>query len=306
MSTTPSPHDPGERGTPEGDGGGSVVRLGCPSFLNTLPLIEGLGKLEGVRLTLTAPARLIDLLAERAIDLGLISTIDAMRSAEPLALVPVGMIGCKGATMTVRLFSRVPIDRISRVRADVDSHTSVALLLIVLMERYGITAELSAFDVDAHRAARGALEEQGGEADWPEAVLLIGDKVIADSPPAMIYPHQLDLGSAWLELTGLPFVYAIWMCRVSDLSSREIRRAAAVLDRQRRHNATRLDWIVAHRASVRGWPVEMAQEYLRRRLRYEVTDEDRAGLELFLRKGVEHGIVAGSSEPLWADRVAHA
>jgi chorismate dehydratase len=214
------------------------------------------------------------------------------------------MIGCKGPTMTVRLFSRVPIGRITRVHADVDSHTSVALLRIVLNEGHGITPELVDFDVDAHRSARSAVAEQHAEPDWPEALLLIGDKVISDSPPAVLYPHQLDLGSAWLELTGLPFVYAIWMARRSELDSLAVRRAASVLDRQRRHNATRLDWIVAHRAAVRGWPSQLAQEYLRSVLRYAVTDEDRGGLELFLSKAAAHGIVAARHPVVWADQVA--
>lgn len=283
-----------------------LVRLGCPSFLNTLPMIEGLGKLEGIRLTLTAPSRLIDLLSGRSIDLGLISSIDALRSPEPVALLPVGMIGCKGPTMTVRLFSRVPIERITRVHADIDSHTSIALLRIILAEAFSITPTLHDFDVDAHRASRAAAAEQPSEADWPEAVLLIGDKVIADSPPAIMYPHQLDLGSAWLELTGLPFVYAIWMARPEELNTLPIARAASVLDRQLRHNLTRLDWIIAHRAAVRGWPTAIAQEYLRTRLRFTVTTEDRAGLELFYAKAIAHGIAPATHPILWADALTHA
>ena len=45
------------------------------------------------------------------------------------------------------------------------------------------------------------------------ARLLIGDKVVTDAPPTDRYPHQMDLGEAWKDLTGLPFVYAMWMCR---------------------------------------------------------------------------------------------
>ncbi|MCA9312051.1 MAG: hypothetical protein KDA21_12640, partial [Phycisphaerales bacterium] len=57
-----------------------TVRLGCVSYLNTLPLIEGVSKLDRARLTLTAPSRLIDLLLEDSVDLGLISLIDYQRS----------------------------------------------------------------------------------------------------------------------------------------------------------------------------------------------------------------------------------
>src|SRR5665213_4630797 len=43
------------------------------------------------------------------------------------------------------------------------------------------------------------------------ARLLIGDKVVCDEPAGL--PHQLDLGGAWKDLTGLPFVFAAWMAR---------------------------------------------------------------------------------------------
>ena len=48
-------------------------------------------------------------------------------------------------------------------------------------------------------------------------------------------------------------MYAVWMCRAAEAGSRKIATGAALLDRQRRHNATRLDWIVDARAEERGW-----------------------------------------------------
>ena len=49
-----------------------------------------------------------------------------------------------------------------------------------------------------------------------QSVLLIGDKVVTDAPPEERYPYQMDLGAAWKELTGLPFVYAVWSVPDSD------------------------------------------------------------------------------------------
>jgi len=265
------------------------IRLGCVSFLNTLPLIEGLGKLSDARLTLTAPARLIDLLLQREVDMGLLSIIDYQRSPEPLVMVPAGMIGCDGPTLTVRLFSSVPVEKLTRVHADIDSHTSVALLRVILAERFGITPEIVDFDVDAHRASGAA---------WPEAMLVIGDKVVTDAPPAVRFPHQLDLGQEWKALTGLPFVYATWMCRVEEVE--KVRPMAAMLDRQRRHNATRMDWIVHSRANVRGWPEDLAGHYLKDLLRFEVTDGHRDAVERFFALAERHGVIAGRRPVVWA------
>lgn len=286
-----------------GAGGGGVrpARLGAVSYLNTLPLIEGLGKLSDVRLTLTAPSRLIDLLTADKIDLGLASVIDAQRAAGlfegGLALVPCGMIGCDGATMTVRLFSRRPIGEVREVRADADSHTSVALLRIILEKRYGVKPVIVDFDAEAFTSA----DPPGRRADeWPDAMLMIGDKVVTHSPPAGLYPHQLDLGAAWKELTGLPFVYAMWMCRAGIARSELVRAAAAVLDRQRRHNATRLDWIIAARAPLRGWPIDLARTYLHDLLKFEVTPAHRAAVERFFDLAFECGVLSERRATAWA------
>ncbi len=275
-----------------------TARLGAVSYLNTLPLIEGLGKLSDVRLTLTAPSRLIDLLAADEIDLGLASVIDAQRAAGlfegGLALVPCGMIGCDGATMTVRLFSRRPISEVREVRADADSHTSVALLRIILEKRFGVTPVIVDFDAEAFTSAERRADE------WPDAMLMIGDKVVTHSPPAGLYPHQLDLGAAWKELTGLPFVYAMWMCRAGIARSELVRAAAAVLDRQRRHNATRLDWIIAARAPLRGWPIDLARTYLHDLLKFEVTSAHRAAVERFFDLAFECGVLSERRATAWA------
>jgi chorismate dehydratase len=266
------------------------VRLGAVSYLNTLPLIEGLGKLADVSLTLTAPSRLIDLLMDGTVDLALASIIDAQRAPTPVALLPVGMIGSDGATMTVRLFSRVPIERLAAVHADVDSHTSVALLRVILAERFGLRPDLIAFDADA---------PSPGEP--PEALLLIGDKVVARAASLDDYPHRLDLGQAWRELTGLPFVYAAWMCRDADADADAVRAAAAILDRQRRHNATRLGWIAAARAPARGWTPHHAERYLRGHLRFDVTPGDRQAVDRFADLCVSHGVIAERRSLRWID-----
>lgn len=273
------------------------AKVGAVSFLNTLPLIEGLGKLKDIELTLTAPSGLIDLLLGGEVDLALASIIDYQRSPEPLELVPAGIIGCDGSTMTVRIFSRTPIERIRTLHADVDSHTSVALARIILGERTGAQPAIVDFDVDEHRSERG---ESVADAAWPESVLMIGDKVITDSPPATLYPHQLDLGEAWKELTGLPFVYATWMCRAGAIEAGRLRTIASVLDRQRRHNMTRLDWIIGQRAALRGWPTEVAREYLIDLLRYEMTDEHRRAVEEFFDRCAALGIIPARQPTRWA------
>ena len=260
-----------------------AVRLGVVSFVNTLPMIDGLERLNEVELRHSVPSLLVDQLLEGSVDLALCSSIDYQRSPEPLVIVPVGLLGCDGPTLTVRLYSMEPIASLGRVFCDTDSHTSVALLKILLWELHQIEPELVDYDAREHVAQNKLI-------DWPQAMLLIGDKVVTDSPPAVRYPYQMDLGAAWVELTGLPFVFAAWMAR-QETDPGLIELAAAVLDRQRRHNVERIDWIIHHRAKPRQWPGDLASDYLKQHIAYEFTDERRAGLELFFRKAAERCLI---------------
>lgn len=255
------------------------TRIGAVRYLNTVPLIEGLDKIAGVELVLAVPARLGPMLAAGDVDLALVSLADAARLGVPLAQVPVGMIGCDGPTLTVRLFSQVPLGQITTVHGDTDSVTSAVLCQVLLNRLHGKKTEIRPFD------ARERVEPSGrGTEEWPQSLLLIGDKVVNDSPPQARYPHQLDLGDAWRQLTGLPFVYAVWMCRAADAGSATVRTVAAVLDRQLRHNLTRLDWIVRTHAPAHRWPADLARRYIGELLRYKVGERERLGAERFMEE----------------------
>ena len=243
-------------------------RLGCVSYLNAKPLIHRLPEEHPgrVALHLEVPARLLDLLLEDRVDVALCPVVDLFRSPRPLELVPIGGIACAGPTLTVRLFSRVPLDQLTAVHVDVDSHTSVALLGVLLREIYGLTPTL------IHHPTRAADLPPG-----TQAALLIGDKVVTAAPDPEDFCHQMDLGEAWHDLTGLPFVFAAWMTRrgrpLGDLPQR--------LTQQLQRNLQRLDEIVERYAQDHGWPTELAADYLGRILHYPLGPEELRGLARF-------------------------
>lgn len=252
-------------------------RIGVVNFLNTLPLIDGLEYLEDVQLVPSVPSGLIDLLVEGRVDAALCSIIDYARSPMSLTILPVGVLACDGSTMTVRLFSQVPVDRIEQVHCDTDSHTSVALLRILLHEHYKIKPELVPFDARQRRSSD----------DWPQAMLVIGDKVVTEPTPAIRYPYQLDLGAQWKEHTGLPFVFAAWMSRQET----DARVIAAILDRQRRYNLHTIDRAIERSATVHGWPTDLARLYLRQMLQYQWTDAMRESVERFFKSAHEMALI---------------
>ncbi len=274
------------------------VRIVAVRYLNTVPLIEGLEKTRGIELSTAVPSKIADAVVGGEFDIGLASTFDAAGCGTPMVLLPAGMIGCQGPTLTVRLFSEAPIDRIQEVHIDTDSHSSAALCRVLLKRLHGITPRF----VEFH--ARERVASGGAEAQWPAAMLLIGDKVVTDSPPAVRYPHQLDLGEAWLGLTGLPFVYATWMCRADrwdDPAHRpRLRTAANLLDRQLRHNLSRLDWIVNTRAADHRWPTDLARKYLEQFLRFRVGEPEKLGVARFLAEASGLNLCPGI-QPRWGD-----
>lgn len=259
-----------------------ILRVGIVDYVNTLPLIDGLERIANLRLVPDVPSRLIDRLLRDEVDVALCSIIDYQRSEIPLKILPAGLLGCDGSTMTVRLFSRVPIEAVRQVHCDTDSHTSVALLRVLLADRYDIGPELIAYDARQHRG------ESAEVVRWPESMLLIGDKVVSDATPAIRYPYQMDLGAEWRTMTGLPFVFAAWMAK---RDRDDVGVVSAILDRQRRHNLERIDAILAARAAERNWPLDLAREYVTDMICYEWTPRARAGAEEFCKAVHRLGLI---------------
>jgi len=245
------------------------LRLGGVSFLNSKPLLYGLDRDPHLQLTLDVPSRLLDGLRDGRFDVALLPVIDYQRM-DGLSIVPSAGIGCDGPTLTVRIFSPVPIEKIDSLACDPDSHTSVALARIILAERYGLHPRLG------DGCAR----------------LLIGDKVVCNEPAGM--DHQLDLGQAWKELTGMPFVFAVWTARdgvhLSDLPGR---LAAA-----KRHGLAHVDEIVKQYAVPSGWPAKLARDYLTSNLQFDIGPRQLRAMERFYELAARHKLIESPPRPI--------
>ncbi len=241
-----------------------VHTVAAVSFLNARPLIDGLEREPEVSLITDVPSRLLETLTSLRAQVALCPIIDFQTAAAELCIVPVGAIGSDGATHTVRVFSRVPIEDLDNVHADGDSHTSVALLEVVLEAFHGRRPEIRSLGVLASESAVN-----------PDAVLLIGDKVVHNEPSTDVYPFQLDLGDAWKRLTGLPFVFATWLARAGD----DLGQLPSMLRRTRETNLLRIPEIVAAHAD--GWPVDLAIRYLGKILQYDLGEPELESIELF-------------------------
>jgi chorismate dehydratase len=247
-----------------------VIRVASVSYLNAKPLIWGLEHNPRVNLDLAIPSRLIDGLRDRTSDVALLPTIDYQRLND-LAVVPAGGIGSESTTLTVRIFAKQPIEKIHSLACDTDSHTSVALARIILAERHGMSPEF----VDLSRA--------NDRAD--QARLLIGDKVVCEEPPG--YSHQYDLGYEWNQLTGLPFVFAVWTARAGA----ELGELPHWLTAARQEGLRHVEEIIERFATPRGWPAPLARQYLTVNLQYEIGPRQLQAIEKFHALAEKHGII---------------
>ncbi len=256
-----------------------ATRLGSVSYLNAKPLIHGLDGADDLHLSLDVPAKLIGGLRDGRFDVALLPIIDYQRLAD-VRLLTAGGIGSDGTTLTVRVFSRVPPERVRTLACDTHSHTSVALARVIFAEAYGATPAFVDLDTDDPRATSAAVPAEA------EARLLIGDKVVCEAPDG--FPHQLDLGDAWKRLTGLPFLFAAWVARGGvDLGDLPDRLAAA-----KHAGLAGVDGIVQRFAVPRGWPADLARRYLTEYLKFDVGPRQLEAVRLFHALAFKHGMLA--------------
>lgn len=249
------------------------TEVGCVSFLNSKPLIDGAEAVLGGPVRFEVPSRLLDLLLGGEVKIALCPVIDFQLSPKALKVVPVGGICCRGRTLTVRVFGRRPLSEVKRVYADTDSHTSVNLMRVLFKRLFGTVLQVL------------PLNEAG--AAEPDCVLLIGDKVVTREPSRTVYPHQMDLGEAWHEMSGRPFVFATWLA----LAETELGDLPERLKALREGNAGRIDEIVKAYAGPLGWDAERAREYLGGLLHYEVGEAELGAIEAFWGEAHALGLI---------------
>jgi chorismate dehydratase len=279
-----------------------IHRLGVVSFLNSKPLIDGLADRNDVELCFDVPSRLQEALDRGRVDVALVPIVDVLRSEGRLRVVSDACIACDGETMTVRVFSQVPPDRIHTLWVDGDSHTSIALATVMWHELYDRKLELKPFD--PHKQSPESCE----------SVLLIGDKVV--NKPRGGSAYEVDLGAAWKSHTGLPFVFAVWAAKSTeyrvassesedgpDDSSLATRysQLATLLSSARDRGVARAREIATEYAPKLWWPTDLAVKYLTRCLNYKLDARFIEGANLFAQLCIRAGVAPGESEILWPD-----
>jgi chorismate dehydratase len=258
------------------------VRLGAVGYLNARPLVYGLDHSPRFEVRYDVPSECARLLHEHEIDVGLIPSIEYLRGA-PYRIAPDLAISSRGAVASVAIYTTRPMAEVQSVALDTSSRTSAALVSVLCARRFKIRPRLE---------SRGP--DLGDMLAHCDAALIIGDNALFEST---LTNHQspiekVDLGEAWTDLTGLPFVWAFWAGRPDALDTDDV----AALQQARNGGVQRPDELAREYLADTPERQETGARYLRQNIKYYLGGDERAGLETFYRYAAEAGLVADAGE----------
>jgi chorismate dehydratase len=259
------------------------VRLGAVGYLNARPLVYGLDRSPRFDVRYDVPSECARLLHAHAIDVGLIPSIEYLRGG-PYRIAPDLAIASRGPVASVAIYTTKPMADVQSIALDTSSRTSVALVSVLCARRFKIHPRLESRGPD--------LDDMLARCD---AALIIGDNALFQPPIAdrRLAIEKVDLGEAWTDLTGLPFVWAFWAGRPDALDADDV----AALQRARDEGVRRPEELAREYLSDAPERQETGARYLRQNIKYYLGSDERAGLETFYRYAAEAGLVSKAGQP---------
>jgi chorismate dehydratase len=258
-----------------------MITLGHITYANCFP-IHGpllLGDVPFAGEIVTGePARLNRLLATGRIHVAPCSSIEYAVHHPRYRVLPDLAIASRGKVRSILLGSAVEPDALGacRVGFPTASASSACMAEILLRERFRAEPQIGRFD-------------QAGEDPFErfDAALVIGDVALRLSRerPDLVWT---DLGGAWADWTGLPFVYALWHVHAPPGLDEDVAACARALAESKALGLGDLEGLA--RRYPDPLPLERGDlpRYWRG-LEYSLDAEVREGLRLFFAKAAEIG-----------------
>ena len=207
------------------------------------------------------PARVAQLLIEGKIDMGLVPVAITTRLKE-WHIASDYCIGAEGEVASVCIFSETPIENIETLYLDYQSRTSVRLAQVLLKEYWKKEVQIiDAAGEDFRSAIKGTT-----------AGVVIGDRALEQRQKSK---YVYDLATAWIEHTGLPFVFAAW------ISNKPLPKT--FIDAFNEANALGISQVDEVLQQVHFDAYDM-KHYFTQNISYKLTPQKRKGMDLFLQK----------------------
>ncbi len=217
-----------------------------------------------------------------SIDIGALSSFAYGLSSDKLLLLPNLSVSADGPVRSILLFSRQPLESIinGTIAVTNTSATSINLLKILMNKALNGNPTYLALEPDLKTMLEVA-----------DAALLIGDNAIK----ASWEDHGLyvtDLSAWWKEWTGYSMTFAVWAVHRDAAESKPeiVQEIVQNLLASKRRSLSDLTPIVNEAMTTFGGTEDYWKGYFEN-LCYDYGEEQRQGLELYLRYAHELGLI---------------
>ena len=238
------------------------IRIGAVSYLNTKPLLYGIQHSplrEQTELVLGYPAKIAQQLIDNKIDIGLVPVAILPRLKEK-HIVSDFCIGCNGPVASVAVFADEPLEQLKAILLDYQSKTSAALTKLMIKHYWKLHPDFS--DTKGEGYLHRLTGNTGG--------LVIGDRALEQR---LISTFHYDLGEAWHNFSGLPFVFAAWV------SNKPIDPAFTQAFNEANHyGLNHIEEVIKENP----YSTFDLRTYYKDHISYQLDKEKRKGMDLFL------------------------
>jgi len=232
------------------------IKISAVAYTNTKAFIYGIKHsdiINKIDLSLDIPSDCATKVINGQVDIGLIP-VAAIPLIPNANIIADYCIGSDGAVNSVFIFSDVPVHEIKTLKLDTHSRTSNNLAKVLLKFYWKQDIECTT--------------DQSAETD---AIVLIGDRTFGRKED---YAFAYDMGEEWKKFTGLPFMYAAWVAnREIDQNFKDEFNAALKFGLEHRKE------LLEELPPNSDFDLD---DYLHHKLQFEVTEDRKKALELFL------------------------
>lgn len=173
-----------------------MLRVGHMTYLNSEVFYRYLPG-DACQLAAMPPRAMAEAVEKGELDAGPLPTAEVIRLGDRVRPLGDLCVAASERALSVLLFAHRPVEQLEGARVGVTSHTATSIQLLRILFS------------DLWKVSPGeyvSLEEEH------DTALVIGDPALREKA-GDTYEYVYDLGEEWKRLTGMPFVYALWVIR---------------------------------------------------------------------------------------------
>lgn len=240
------------------------VKISIVSYSNTLPFLYGLKHspiINDIELSLDIPSKCAEKLLTNQVDIGLVPVAILPELPEYHILTDF-CIGANKKVNSVILVSDVPLNEIDTILLDYQSKSSINLVQVLAKEHWKISPKFKHATVGFENNINGKT-----------AAVIIGDRTFN---LFKTYNYRYDLAEEWYNFTGLPFAFACWASN-KPMPQEFVDK----LNQSLAFGVSHIDESIGL-SNNNGITFDQLQQYLTNNISYELTDDKRKSIQLFL------------------------